>query len=932
LTGETDIISCSSCPGGRYSKPGAASCSICPAGYYSGPGASDCTLCPAGYSSSPDSTTCSICPAGQFSSAGSPTCAACSPGEYSLPGAGACSTCSAGQYSGVGAAVCDICPPGSFSNAGAAFCTTCIAGEYAGPGSPSCQICPAGFFSAAGAEVCTGCPGGTYSPTVGAPSDTFCIPCNPGYYSKVGARKCLACLPGKYSLGAVEECLDCPPGLFSDEGATDCYVLYVTYGANVTGTTTSLASRIGNTLCAGSSMFANLGMITKIVQNIRYMKINVSDELHYAFHAWSADFLIWDIPEDFTSSSESQPLPYVFSQYDMDSRFLVNYWSTLATSLIGVCVYLLLRALKLYLDGVVNKKGVAAIVLDYFLLATSNFAIIQIYGSLDDIIFYAVIDLRFSGFSSGFIAFGSMIAIFLVLFGAGLLALHFWIIWKYKKLKKLPNETGVLEKFIKKFETFQVLYQDFKDTTTIRQSYFALLVIRSFISSLILASLSGKASAQAVLLMIIHGSALLFLILQGPYKEIFAELTQYFYEIIVSVVYSGVLIMAVADEMEKDAVGLRKMLGKGIVFMNAALISGSMVFMCIEIYCKIAEIYDAWLEYKAKKAALKKARIEASSFKKDDTMELSDFTNQTQGNIPRRIMRGSPSRHRIQYTDQLNTSNFLLENQNNTTFEDDNRPSRQRFLNFMPQARQREGLSHATTEPYLLNQNEFNGNMNRRGSIIRPNDPFHQENRRAISTHNLHNNNNSPQNYNNNRSASPNRRGMMMRRSPKKLPMRILNQNNRLKQLNTTEMYTEAADLSPFNVPQQPHFESNYRNNNQNNFNYFEGENLRGNKSAANLITLDPFNTNNTESEYENHYSPQHRNNHREQSRSPQERNQRGKVNGTKAAEMLMLGAFNNKVQKEMLSQYRDFVINQNNSPTGQNPRAGNQQKIRYGN
>jgi len=391
----------------------------------------------------------------------------------------------------------------------------------------------------------------------------------------------------------------------------------------VTSIAGSIIAKVGSAVCVGSSMFANLGMITKIVQNIRFMKINVSDELRAAFNSWSTDFFSWNIPEKLSSLSESEPLPEVFAQYEMDSRFIVNYWATLTQSLIGIVCFVGFKVLKFYLKGIMNRKGFASLMLDYLVLAASNFTIIHIYGCLDDIVFYGLIDLRFSKFTPTFSSISSVLAILLLITGALIFMLHIWILWEYKKLKRLANKEA-LQNFLNKFEPLQILYQDFTDTTTIRQSFFALLITRSTFSSLIMSTLSEKPLIQAILLMVLSVSALSLLILKGPYKELYSELIQYFYELIVFLVYLGVLIMAVADEMGKEAFSLRKTLGKWIVILNAVLFIGSMAFMCIEIYGKICEIYEMWLESKASKAL---SKVHNESVKKGtETTEAFEFS------------------------------------------------------------------------------------------------------------------------------------------------------------------------------------------------------------------------------------------------------------------------------------------------------------------
>jgi len=602
--GAPALASCLACPAGQYSDSGASSCKICPAGSYSSTGASSCDLCPGGYYSAPSSASCTICPPGQYSSAGSASCSICVAGMYAPAGSQSCILCEAGQYSSSGAGSCLTCLAGQFSNAGSSSCTTCPAGYNSSSGAASCGICAAGQFSNAGSEFCTLCPEGTFSSLPGATSFGACMYCPPGYYSKEGAGFCLMCIAGTYSLGGVSECTDCPSGQFSHDGASTCFATTDNLFARASAISSSVVSKIGSSICVGNSMFANLGLITKLVQNIRYMELNVSNELDNAFKSWESDILAWQIPGKLSSMSESEDLPFVFARYDLDSRFLVNYWFTLVLTLSGFIMYGGLRLSKFLLEVRLKKHKMWHSVLDGMVVAAFNFAFVQVYTSLGDIVFYSILDLRFTKFSPKFSMINSLMGILLLTIGVCILLGHFGIVYRYTKFKKISERA--LETFTKKFQLLKVLYDDYKDTGYFRHAYFAFLVTRAMLASLIIVAFYEQPLAQAIMLVLMNCLMLGFLISKGPFKGVYDELMQYFYELIVFIVHFTVLLMAIADQKGEVAYNMRIRIGQCIIFLNTLLFLGSLVFMCIEVYKKLVEIYEYWLEYRKNKKLVKR--------------------------------------------------------------------------------------------------------------------------------------------------------------------------------------------------------------------------------------------------------------------------------------------------------------------------------------
>jgi hypothetical protein len=149
-TGASSVTgACALCPAGTYGlRPGqasqAAACSPCPAGTFGSVPGLVSVLCSG------------LCAAGAFSGSGSVTCTQCPAGTTSIPGALGCipAVCPPGQGpSGTTTSACIPCAAGQFST-GTAACAPCPANTFSGPEASTCTACPDGEVSDASRSMC----------------------------------------------------------------------------------------------------------------------------------------------------------------------------------------------------------------------------------------------------------------------------------------------------------------------------------------------------------------------------------------------------------------------------------------------------------------------------------------------------------------------------------------------------------------------------------------------------------------------------------------------------------------------------------------------------------------------------------------------------------------------------------------------------------
>jgi len=202
-------------------------------------------------------------------------------------------------------------------------------------------------------------------------------------------------------------CQECPTNCQEYTGLTTCEICekgYFLSDSLCTKRSTSLSkvsqalsdavSSLGGALPIGSSLFPVTKLVSKIVQNTRYLDLIVTNELTEVYQNWNTNLINVDIPDAFSSSAqESKPLPHVFARYDLDSTSLANFWSSLVTLGVIVCVFIVSRTLK----GVFDRKkfrGCGSSLLESIVAGSLNLTLVQGYGCLDDVIFYFALGVR----------------------------------------------------------------------------------------------------------------------------------------------------------------------------------------------------------------------------------------------------------------------------------------------------------------------------------------------------------------------------------------------------------------------------------------------------------------------------------------------------------------------------------------------------------
>jgi len=353
-----------------------------------------------------------------------------------------------------------------------------------------------------------------------------------------------------------------------------------------------VASRI---FTLGRSLSVGLGLIAKIIQNVRFLDIDYPEEALNAFETYGTELYELPIPEIFYESPETKELPSQYSRYDMNPTFLENYWQTIMTMAVSLSVFLAIKVIQ-FLTNNQDKNHIMQVALKNIGQTAANFFIIQIYANLDDVIFFLLLDIQSTDLSSPSAGISLGTAIFFLLLGLALVFFHCWLLGKYQQAKS----QGTLERFEMKYRILGTLYEDFKDTSIAKQSFFGILVLRCVILILAIMLLQPP-WMQASILMLTNLLFLAYFIYYRPFKSLFDEVCQYFCELTVFAAYLSVLILSIIDAQNVQKSGLRNGLGKCIVIAGIVLCLGGFIVQMVQLIGAIIAIYRFFKDYYGRK-------------------------------------------------------------------------------------------------------------------------------------------------------------------------------------------------------------------------------------------------------------------------------------------------------------------------------------------
>jgi len=252
-------------------------------------------------------------------------------------------------------------------------------------------------------------------------------------------------------------------------------------------------------------------------------------------------------------------------------HFLVNFWSTMMTMGLAMCILIFcLGCRKFFLKRRKLGGGWFRSLVQKVISGSVNFIVVQAYGSLDNILFYFVLDVKTNPWKSAFSRASLAFGILLIICGSLLIIFSIRVVQRYHTLKC----EGLAKKDMKELENYQknkhleVFYGDFSDADLWSHCFMVLLVLRSNISSLIFTILYEYPLMQTMIFVVLDGVILLFMLIEKPLRTPRGVFFQFCFETIVLIVHICTLLLSWNDEPSE---GLKKNMSTTIIYLNTAL-------------------------------------------------------------------------------------------------------------------------------------------------------------------------------------------------------------------------------------------------------------------------------------------------------------------------------------------------------------------------
>ena len=363
----------------------------------------------------------------------------------------------------------------------------------------------------------------------------------------------------------------------------------------------NIINAIGCLLCLGSSINLTAGLLSKLIQSIRFLVIQYPARLENVLQTWGTDILNLDIPSDVDQQIVTGDIPGIFTQYGLEPSFISNAWGFIITLLSASTAWILCRALIWWLQS--RKKNCANILYNTTKRVSrslTNFIVIQVYGSLGDIVFFSVLEIRSLSLESAWSSVSFAISVLFIVLGLVCVGLHCRFLIRYQQIKTSPSvdPSQGMESLIKKYESLEVLYKDFSDGSPLKHGFLLVLIARDIVINLVIVTMVSLAPIQVVVLICCSVLVCVMIIFRNPFRERFEQMAQLFSELCVLIVFTCVVILATLKSGDTYTINLKERLGVGIITINIILNCGGTAILLTKI---IKKLWDALRKHAANK-------------------------------------------------------------------------------------------------------------------------------------------------------------------------------------------------------------------------------------------------------------------------------------------------------------------------------------------
>ena len=384
--------------------------------------------------------------------------------------------------------------------------------------------------------------------------------------------------------------------------------------ASVSSSMLNAVRVIASCVCIGASSPLVMGLMSKLIQYICFLRINYPPRLAEAISTWNTDIFSLSVPESIAENLVSEDIDTVFTDHGLDTTFLSNFWDSMMIIVIAIACWAASKILILILRKCTcSGTGIALKVFNELQVGALNFLVVQVYGGFGDVIFFTVLEMKSLLLTSTWSRVSFAASIIFMIIGICFLCLYWKFLFAYHGLKSSKSEksTEAIEQLERKYKSVSVLYEDFRDTGFFRHGFLFVLVARDVVISLIITLMPSFHRIQAILLCTLSVITCVCLILYNPFRERFERYSQLFSEVSVLIVYICILCLSIIDTENALSYNNTDRLAFGIMSLNTILICQCNAAVIWNIIQKLRSEFKAYRE--KKKRSVQAVRPETSA-------------------------------------------------------------------------------------------------------------------------------------------------------------------------------------------------------------------------------------------------------------------------------------------------------------------------------
>ena len=436
-------------------------------------------------------------------------------------------------------------------------------------------------------------------------TDATCETCEAGYNYTVDGL-CYQTCPAKAPYLVDSQCLsELPRGPDEDrERISEELRNAVTVGADVTNTAMKLLN-----LWSPSAAFPFIyGQLKTSINYMRYMNISRTEALEELYQLY-VDTDMSAVP--FITMSDSmkdafpvEPLPYMFLKYELPSSFIANFGDDLMG--LAVCFGVFITA---KLVEILGKKRIQNIwilrIIHRVSITCENFLVGSFGESVGPILLYTTFEFRNISRGKSYYPLSPLFCCVSLILGICVVILCIWILLKFQTVRKTSSDKNSkeegFESLEKKYEGVAVLFDEFDDSSFMRQSAFLFFSLKSIAESLALGLLFGHPLAQATLLLLFILPLFIYSISQRAFKSKCSHVQQFILVLSLFICNFCLTIMAGTDRTRHNFWNILEGTSQVIFWILVIFQFIPLIFFGISLYEGAKDLYQWFLKTYSKK-------------------------------------------------------------------------------------------------------------------------------------------------------------------------------------------------------------------------------------------------------------------------------------------------------------------------------------------